>query len=633
MRSGVGVAALVVALLVLGASRADAAISVTIGSPPAVLIAQSSPLRIGVTVTSTFDVASVEAHVGALTTTLAPATLPSWAGELVVTSLPYGNHVLVVTATDVLGATATASVTFLHDEPPVITVQSPVANTVARPSIHVVATCTDDNPGGICVNFGASIPGGNALGGGGTNMIDGTIDLTAVDGAATELRVRANGPFGTIPGVRLPVFVENSPDLVEVASLGTRMLDVDGTRLLYVDGAGMVRVRRRSDGAETPLGPIADLGASPPFGRLTSTGAVYVAKLAPGCMNPEEAFEWRGAGAPVSLGVRCRASGFEEAWPIAGDWGWWPAPGGGGGVIRHDYATGVSTTVTFPPDVGGAFLTGNRYSIVANGDLLAIIGDGDAVRFVRDRGGVQTELGRGSKGSQNNPVFDGIAIAYLHPGSPNDRAALIRDGLAPLVLGDPLIPQYPFQSYAVGGGWVAFTRVSATSGARQVWRRSPAGDLANVAPFAADSVVDVVAPDGQLTVVTDGATRYLATDAPGPPLHVGSELGRARFLGDGLYVLVGRTLLRHGSGAVAIDAGVPDAAPATDASVDAATGAIDAGVTDASDTDAGAAKPGGGGCAVGRRDGGGGLGAAVALALALAGRWRRRRRRRCSHRR
>lgn len=80
---------LAVALLALGARRAEAAISVTIGSPPAALVPQSSPLRIAVTVTSTFDVASVEAHVGALTTDLAPATLPSWAGALVVTSLPY----------------------------------------------------------------------------------------------------------------------------------------------------------------------------------------------------------------------------------------------------------------------------------------------------------------------------------------------------------------------------------------------------------------------------------------------------------------------------------------------------------------------------------------------------------------
>ena len=610
------------------ATRADAAITVTFNaSPPELLVPQASPMPVSVNVTSTFDVASVVARVGTVSVDLAPQTLPDWGGTMNLTSLPYGNLVVEVTATDVFGATATAMRTFAHDEKPVITVVAPLPNTVARPIVHVTATCTDDDPGGACRLFGAAF----TLGGGvaGVNgVIDADIDLAASDGSAGQLWITARDAWNQPVGPRIPILVENSPDLVDVATLGQRMLDVDATRFLYVDADGLVRVRQRAGGAEQALGPIQDRGTRPPYGRLTSTGAVYVSMLPPSAAGDQETFEWRGAGAPVSLGLASSTS-IDTPWTIVGDWGWRIEPVTGH-ARRRNFATGVEADVDVPADVGGPLFTNNRWMLAANGDLVRIVRDGDAVRFVRDRGGVQTEVGRGLLGSQNNPVYDGTAIAYLHPASPNDRVALVRAGDVPLVLGDPLIPQYPGETYQVGGGFVAFTRVSMTSGARQIWRRSPAGVEEKLTPFAADSVIDAVAPDGKVAVVTGGQTRYLAIDGTAPPLRVGSELGRPRFLPDALYVVIGNRVLRFGQGGgVPIDAGVTDAAVGFDAGHDAGTGGtIDAptGATDAADGDAGTSKPGGGGCAVGGAGGGAsviGLGLELGLGLAL----RRRRRR------
>ena len=607
----IALASLVVALLgVLGAGRAEAAITVTFNSqPPPILVAQSSPMPVSVDVSSTYDLASVVARVDTVSTTMMPATLPTWNGTMNLTSLPYGNLVVVVTATDVFGATATASRPFMHDEPPVITVMLPVPNSVARPTLRVMATCSDDNPGGICMNFGAGTGNGGGLSGAGTNMIDGTIDLTAMDGTAGRMFVTANGPFGNLPGVPVPIFVENSPDLAHVATLGVRVLDIDETRILYIDGAGMVRTRARTGGAETVLGPIADQGTAPPYGRLTSTGAVYVSMNAPmGACDPEELFEWRGSGAAVSLGRPCQANGFSK-WSLAGDWGFRYELSSN--PTRRNFATGVSAVVTYPPDVGLPYGNSFRHVLGRQGELVRTIADGDDVRFVRDLDGVQTEIGRGRSG-QVNPVYDGTALAFLQRDNPNDRVSLARAGMPALVLGDPLIPQYPHLTYNVGGGFVAFTRRSMTSGARQIWRRNLDGSEQNLTPFASDSVVDAVATNGNVTVITGGQTRYLATDGAGLPQHLGSELGRTVFLSDGVYIVIGRSVLRHGSGGVPIDAGVPDAASAVDAGVDNDAAA------------AGGGGSGGGACAAGGH--GVATGGLAALGLALA-RLRRRRQR------
>lgn len=584
------VVAMVVAVLALTVARAGAAITVTITSPAQGGLPQGSPVAVFATVSSTFDLATVTARVQGISVAMAPATLPSWSGALDLTTLPYGDVTVEVTATDVFGATATATRVFLHDEPPRITVVSPLAGTVARPMLRVQATCTDDNPGGACRLFGVStsVTGAAAVG----NQLDVTLDMSAADGAADQARITARDGNNNPVGPRVPIYVEASPDLVDVALLGVRALDVDATRFLYVGEDRIVRIRRRSDGVETMLGPIADAGLDPPYGRLTSTGAVYVSMPAdtPGCSHRQEAFEWRGVGAPTALGAQC-TNLQDTTWTIVGDWGWRAHPTSGR-PIRRNFATGVEAEVVFPDDAGAPVFSLNRYTLAGSGALVKMASDSAGVVFVRDLAGVQTDLGHGLLGAQNNPVYDGTAIAYLHATSPNDRTALIRAGQPPLVLGDALLPQYPGQTYQVGGGFVAFTRLSTTSMARQIWRRSPAGVEQNLTPFAADSVIDQVAANGNVTVITGGATRYLATDGLAPPAHVGSELGRVRFLADGVYVLLGRNVMRMGQGGVPVDAGVdappidaaldatdatdpPDAAEDVDAAVDAPPAAVD----------------------------------------------------------
>lgn len=583
--SALGVAALVV---VLAAGTARAELVVSIASPSGGPYA--SPLPIAVNVVSTFDVASVHAQVGAIGVDLAPAGLPTWAALLPIDALPYGPATVVVTATDVFGATATAQVSFVHDELPAIAIAGPVANAVARPTLSLAATCTDDTPGGCTA---LTVAAGPMLLASGTSAVAAIVDLAALDGQTVTLRFAAQDATGRQTVVTRRVYVEVSPDLVEVATLGTLVLDVDDTRILYADAAGAVHLHRRGDGLDQVIGAIQSRGDIDPIGHLTSAGAAWVSMLGAdgSCAQARELFEWRGAGLATLVDRRC--AGVEPPWTFAGDHAALLSGGAGGDVVRRDLTTGATVAFSFPQgSIGTTLLPFAGTWLAPGGDVVGGAVDVVAppavpgVRFYRHRAGTLTELGHSLDASAWGVMSDGERVLYLLGNAFAARVALLAPPAAEQVLTEPLADLQPGRGYAIAGGWVAFLRASATTGARQVWRRSPAGLEIPIAPFATDSTIDLLAPSGDLTAINAG-TRYLGA-AGGPPLHVGSALGRPLFLADGLHIVLGRTVLRYHPAAPPTDAGVdaPTDAP-TDAGVDAP---LDAGVDALADAGADASS-------------------------------------------
>src|SRR4051812_818868 len=102
----------------------------------------------------------------------------TWDANAPIDALSRGPKTLVLTATTATGATSTTSRSFVHDEPPVITVVLPQYDSVARADVHVVATCRDDDAVG-CRNFTATF-GTHTLNG--ASSIDGTVALRSEDG-------------------------------------------------------------------------------------------------------------------------------------------------------------------------------------------------------------------------------------------------------------------------------------------------------------------------------------------------------------------------------------------------------------------------------------------------------------------
>lgn len=621
---------LAVGLLGLAARGAAAAVAVTFNAPAAGSL-QAGTVGVQVTVSSTFELATVHAQVETVGLDLAPLTATTWAGTLTIGPLARGPKTIVVTATSVVGETGTASRPITHDDLPVITLVTPIDNEVARPTLHVVATCTDDDVAVGCVTMGVTDSTAT-----GTTSLDTVVDLSARDGwrhGVTVFATDSTGRTGTAGGM---VYVDGSPGLVDVAILGAAILDVDETRILYRDQDGVVKVYSRGTGAITAIGPQVPLPSAEVAGYLTSTGAAYGSRGAtPLCLGDElEVYEWHGSGAPVLIDVSCTLGALGN-WGIpAGDFAIRRA---GFTVTRRNLATGATVDIMVPGGAGGT-------AVGPNGDVIATEDVPDkgvgTTRFTRWRAGVVTDLGSTPYTGLRNQLTDGVNVIF-HKGIVGTAAHLALFTAAGEVdLNADRSSQFlPWSHYAVAGGWTAFVRAG-PSGVFQVWRRSPAGVEEQLTPFSGSSTIDALAPTGHVTVIapspgTPGA-RYLGEPAA-IPTRISSSYGHARFLPDGLYLAMGRHVFRYDlavgplidAGVDApLDAGVdaPIDAPADgspgDGPIDDAVAQTDGPAADGAGTDgpAPASAEGCGGCAQSSPSS-----SAAAVIFALAALRRRRR--------
>src|SRR5262249_26098170 len=144
-----------------------------------------------------------------------------------------GEKVVTFSATDIFGNRLVSSRTFTYDQTPVLTVTEPLVSTVARPLLHLAATCVDDDPAG-CQSLRVIIDDGTVVATG-TGSIDQTVSLTSLNGSAVNLTFAAIDSAGQRVNDVRKVLVEGSSKLVEVASVNGAILDVQPDRFLYLD--------------------------------------------------------------------------------------------------------------------------------------------------------------------------------------------------------------------------------------------------------------------------------------------------------------------------------------------------------------------------------------------------------------
>jgi hypothetical protein len=191
------------------ASGAAADVVVTIQSPMANALAADS-LNFSFTVTSLYEDAQVRAQVGDRSLTLSPGAR---FGTIGLVGEPRGAKTLVVTVTDAMGATGSASVSFLVDRPPVVTITEPrLQESVAHSTLRVVASCVDDDPGG-CATLSVA-----PLSLQGTSAIDQTVSLARADGDDIALAVTGTDSSGQSATVRRTVYVQVGAKLIPILS-------------------------------------------------------------------------------------------------------------------------------------------------------------------------------------------------------------------------------------------------------------------------------------------------------------------------------------------------------------------------------------------------------------------------------
>ncbi|HEU5174693.1 MAG TPA: hypothetical protein VFT96_08070, partial [Gemmatimonadaceae bacterium] len=165
-----------------------------------------------------------------------PVEHATWRGWLQVAGVPAGAHVLRATARTTAGREISDTITITRNIPPVVSVTSPLAFTVANPMLRLQATCSDDAAGG-CRSLTASVryPDGVWVQvASGTARIDADVSLSGWVGQL-ELAITGTDVVGQAVTRTHTVYALDAANVSARVRTAGPVLDFDGTRVLYAD--------------------------------------------------------------------------------------------------------------------------------------------------------------------------------------------------------------------------------------------------------------------------------------------------------------------------------------------------------------------------------------------------------------
>lgn len=519
-------------------------ISVNIAQPTQGATA-NTPLLIAVTVNSLYELKDVKARVEGVETNMSFSNNAicsrwecnrGWAGSISLTGLERGEKLLIVKASDVFGNITEATRSFIFDQKPVLSVGDPLDGTVARPQLHISASCTDDDPVG-CTSITVKADG--TVVATGQSSIDENVSLASFDGRQVTLRFEAKDSANQVIAVERVIYVEASSMLTEVETVSGSIFDVQPDRILFLNKAGadpILKIRNRVTGENILIPGIP--GKVPQYGFLTPKGAIFAAKD-----NDYRLFEWIGnAFATINFPTNNNLVRGSDSLKVSGNYAIWNLEK----VLSfRDLLSGTDTIVS--DNTGGWGLA----DVAANGDVVfgSDCGGFDCNIF-RYRQGTITRLTNDIGGttigysfSNRAPLTDGINVVYSKksPPSNGDTYAIAVYGISGEVILSPASSQSPSPGvdYQLNNGWVAFTK-SGSGGELQIWVRSPSNQETKITFWGTSSSIGALSPGGEVTFI-NGNRMYLS--GPGlTTIEIGSNIGRSFWQDGQWYVIIGRSL-------------------------------------------------------------------------------------------
>jgi hypothetical protein len=499
-------------------------------------------LEVTVTIVSTLELASATVQVEDRSAPL-EFTGPSgqgggWRAFLDLTGVTHGRLRLGLALTDAGGHAIETSIPFVFNTAPVLDLVAPVNYTVARPDMHVTATCTDDS--GSCASFSI-------------HWVDDTKQPVQEIFSSTQSMVDMNVSFAVIPccgdplvrflvtdatGLADTVFrrvIIESPEAVALQAAATvpgRVLDADADRILYLDSTATdtqsVRIHDRATGTDVTLGGGFEMLRGPAY--LTPTGALFI-QVAAALPAPETLLEWRN-GVATDLG---QAQDLQLSAPYAS---FTAVTLPSFTLTRLNTLTGATTAIATDAGSSGS-------DVASTGDVAYGTNDGDVWLFDEGVGAGQISP---AVGFNTQPVTDGINVVYSRrlSGTPSGGTWELEryDGAATSVLAPERAQDFTRAGadYAVNNGWVAFTKAG-TGGVLQVWTTSPAGEERQVTLRGTASSIGALGPGGEVVSV-NGFLHELHVP---PYTDLPTDLGKATpaafvFTAGGLLKLVGNTV-------------------------------------------------------------------------------------------
>ena len=497
--------------LLVFCAKAQATITLNVTSPTAGDLAGNSLHIIVASVTSTYQIQSVTATVAGRLTNLTFDATAGWIGDLSLTELPRGPQTLSLNATDVFGNSGQTQVSFVHDQPPVLTVfepSTPSDNTYSvsaftRPALRLRGSATDDDPVGVLIQvIVGDVQFPSALLATATNSMDTVVDLSNWNGNFVPLVFIATDSAGQKTYAAKGAYVIANTNVIEVDRVSGTILDVSESKILFTPepiSSNVLESKSRVTGLETIL--VNDPGIFISGAALAPSGAIFV--------GSGELYEVRD-GTLIDLGA------YGANLVVKGNYAIWITGMAQTTLMLRDLLAGTNVVIST-----NAVNTGN--DVAANGDV--VYGSND-YKMYRYRNGISTPVPGGS-----DPITDGVNVGYFTGSFPS--AFVLFDGTNETILG----PQYG--SPAVSAGWTAFTKPG--TGQDQVWTRLPNGIQTQRTFFGSSSQVYALAPSGDLMTYS-GRLYFIPTGSA--PIDLGPwNFGAPFWLQGNWYAYFGSSLV------------------------------------------------------------------------------------------
>ncbi len=278
-----------------------------------------------------------------------------------------------------------------------------------------------------------------------------------------------------------------------VTGVDGTITDITPQRILFFtmdDWRPILKVYNRATGS---LRVVPDPnGHTPGYERLTARGIVF------GTTEDDETslYEWNGGAAPIwndGTPRGMRVSPNNRRYVI------WPEWRPGRYLVLRDVLQYKNTLI-------GNSRVADLADVSDNGDVVYTEGPAPYNIF-RFRGGQSVQITHEATYSHFNPVTDGNNIVYRKQVSATaSRIVMYNDSLGEVVLRNDSTTYFtPRADYFASSGWVGFTRINTVNGnaVRQVWLRSPQGQLSAVSPAGSDASIFAM-EGGQVMFLSDG---------------------------------------------------------------------------------------------------------------------------------
>ena len=542
----IGLALVVSAVLLMCPSIAAAQISVTIQRPLEGALVNDN-FRVAAAVTSTYEIQDVTASVLGRTVLMSIDACAyitgthtcnsAWSASIPTSGFPRGDLLVIVTARDTMGKVAVDRRQARFDRLPVLTVSSPLQYSVARPLVHVVANCLDDDPSGCATILVSDCPTPTTYS---SQTFAGSFVDTFVrpcESAGLEVSLLATDYAGQQTFVQIfGMYTETSRTLRSLTTVDGRIIDARDTRLLYkhffnpsnIDQSELWVHDFISGGPDTrvPAPP----GYAIPFNGgefLTPHGAMFLSRQTTSS-STSRVFEWRD-GSLVDLGPYIGYMDHSDTYAA------WVND-----VPQHLILRDLQAGTTTDAAVGSTVV---NLDVAVDGDVVFMSPTGFMGRYNiwRYRGGIVTHIdGGGSSFNYTSPTTDGINVSYVRGGStPFSTDTILFDGTEHVLSMGGTVPA------RLNNGWAAYSDRS--SGIFQVFERAADGSTTQLTFFNASSGPLSIAANGEVvidTAVSAAGTGGLYLAVPGVALRkiADTETPQPYYLNGQWYFTLGNTL-------------------------------------------------------------------------------------------